>query len=780
MLLAGREISTELLQELQQRAPDCSRRALARELCARGGWISPSGQPATMAARKALAELTRRGHLPPPRRGPPPARQRRAGPPAPCAPITGSLESLGPLELIVLPAGSSALSRTWNELLDQHHYLGAGPLCGAQLRYLIRSGQGLVAALAFNAAAWQVTARDQWIGWSAEQRRENLHLVVNNSRWLIPAHVQVPNLASHVLARVLSQLPADWQQRYGYTPVLVETFVEHGRFHGGGYQAANWQVIGMTQGRGRQDRTHQGGLVRKILWVYPLRKDARTLLRQAPAVRRLAPLPAPLAPVAVPPADWAEEEFGRAPLGDRRLVTRACTLARAFYARPQAQLPEACGSAAATKAAYRFFDHPQVTLPALLESHYESTARRAAAEALVLAVQDTTSLNYSTHPATERLGPIGAQLAGGPVGMLVHSTLALNGAGTPLGLLDVQHWTRDPDEFGRNHRRKQLAFEQKESVRWRRSLEALERRQAAWPHTRMVSVGDREADIYELFVWATQKPGRPALLVRAEHDRVLGEDQPMLWAQVLAQPLAGELILEVPRRGNRPRRIARLSVRFAQVELQPPYRPERLPPVQVWAVLAREESAPAGIEPLEWMLLTTLPVADFAAATEKLRWYALRWGIEVFHRVLKSGCQVETRQLGTADSLEACLAIDLVVAWRIHHLSKLGRETPDVPCTVYFADHEWQALVAAVHRDARAVPATPPSLREAMRMVASLGGFLGRKGDGEPGTETLWRGLQHLDDIVLGWCLRSDDPILQQQAVARLQALMVSSNPEYG
>lgn len=695
-------------------------------------------------------------------------------------PIAGSLESVGALEVMVLPAGSSAVSRTWNELLDQHHYLGAGPLCGAQLRYLVRSAQGPVAALAFSAAAWQVAARDQWIGWSAEQRRENLHLVVNNSRWLIPAHVQVPNLASHVLARVLARLPADWRQRYGYTPVLVETYVERGRFHGGSYRAANWQAIGLTQGRGRQDRTHQGGLARKILWVYPLQKDARTLLRQAPAVRRLVPLPAPLAPVAVPPADWAEEEFGRAPLRDRRLVARACTLARAFYARPRAQLPQACSSAAATKAAYRFFEHPRVTLPALLESHYESTARRVAAQAVVLAVQDTTTLNYSTHPATEQLGPIGAQLAGGPVGMLVHSTLAFNGAGTPLGLLDVQQWVREPEEFGRNHRRKQLAFEEKESVRWRHSLEALARRQAAWPQTQLVSVGDREADIYELFVWATQQPGRPALLVRAEHDRLLAEGQASLWAQVLAQPLAGELTVEVPRRGNRPRRIAHLSVRFAAVELRAPYRPQRLPAVRVCAVLAREEAAPAGIEPLEWMLLTTLPVTDFASANEKLRWYALRWGIEVFHRVLKSGCQVETRQLGNADSLAACLAIDLVVAWRIYHLNKLGRETPDVPCTVYFADHEWQALVAYVRRDPTAVPTTPPSLHEAMRLVASLGGFLGRKGDGEPGTQTLWLGLQRLDDIVLGWCLRSGDPDLLRHVVARFQTLPVSSNPEYG
>lgn len=780
MRLAGREITVELLQELQQRAPDCSRRALARELCARGGWISPSGEPATMTARKALAELTRAGHLAPPRHRPPPRRPVSPGPLVPAAPIAGSLASLGPLEVLLVPAGPSGLSRTWNELLDHYHYLGAGPLCGAQLRYLVRSAQGAVAALAFSAAAWRVAAREQWIGWTDEQRRENLPRVVNNSRWLIPAHVQVPNLASHVLGRVLARLPADWQQRYGYTPVLVETFVEHGRFYGGGYQAANWQAIGLTQGRGRQDRTHQRELARKVLWVYPLIKDARERLRQTPAVRRLAPRPAPPVPVAVPPADWAEAEFGRAPLGDRRLVARACTLARAFYARPQAQLPQACSSAAATKAAYRFFAHPHVTLPALLESHYESTARRAAAEAVVLAVQDTTSLNYSTHPATERLGPIGAQLAGGPVGMLVHSTLAFNVAGTPLGLLDVQQWTRDPDEFGRNHQRKQLVFAAKESVRWRRSQEAVARRQAACPQTQLVSVGDREADIYELFVWATEQPGRPALLVRAEHDRLLAEGQATLWAQVLAQAPAGELTVAVPRRAQRASRVARLSVRFAQVELRPPYRQERLPPVRVWAVLAREESAPAGIEPLEWMLLTTLAVTDFAIAAEKLRWYALRWGIEVFHRVLKSGCQVETRQLGTADSLESCLAIDLVVAWRIYHLTKLGRETPAVPCTVYFADHEWQALVAAVRRDAKAVPAEPPSLREALRMVASLGGFLGRKSDGEPGTQTLWLGLQRLDDIVIGWCLRSDDPVLQQQAVARLQALLVSSNPDYG
>ena len=169
--------------------------------------------------------------------------------------------------------------------------------------------------------------------------------------------------------------------------------------------------------------------------------------------------------------------------------------------------------------------------------------------------------------------------------------------------------------------------------------------------------------------------------------------------------------------------------------------------MRVGAVLARETAVPAdGSEPVEWLLLSTLPVADFAAAVEKLRWQTGRWGIAVYHRVLKSGCKIERRQLGVADRMEACLAIDLVVAWRIFHLTKLGRETPDVPCTVYFEEHEWQALVAYVTGCAD-VPATPPSLGEAVRMVAELGGFLGRKRDGEPGTQTIWLGLPRLDDL---------------------------------
>ena len=140
-----------------------------------------------------------------------------------------------------------------------------------------------------------------------------------------------------------------------------------------------------------------------------------------------------------------------------------------------------------------------------------------------------------------------------------------------------------------------------------------------------------------------------------------------------------------------------------------------------------------------------VPVTTLVEAVERVQWYAKRWGIEVFHRILKSGCQIEDRQLGTADRLEACLAIDAVVAWRIHHLTWLGRATPDLPCTVAFDDDQWKAVI--VFKTRKPPPEQPPSLRQMIRSIAQLGGFLARKSDGEPGSQTLWRGLQRMDDI---------------------------------
>jgi len=771
VIICGREFSPELIARLQQQGPGLSRRALSSQLCQWLDWRGPSGAWQTTNARIALQRLQRSGLLVLPKAAHPFANPLRAcrshHPPPQLPPMVGSLQQIGAVELVRVGSRHSAASRQCRQLLEAFHPLGSR-LCGMQVRYLIGCPQGFLGVLTFSAAARRLQPRDQWIGWSDQARAENLHRVVNNSRFLIRPGVQVPHLASHLLSLAARRLSQDWQQRYGYEPWLLETFVEPAHHLGTSYRASNWiELAQATSGRGRNDPQHKADKSPKRIFLYPLRPDAPQALRQLPQRLRLAglqPQPQP----AVAPQDWAEEEFHQAQLGDERLRKRLMVLARDFYARPQGNVAQSCGGhRAKTKAAYRFFDHPRVNMDAVLQSHYAATAARLAKEPVVLAAQDTTSLNYSTHPATQNLGPIATRQEG-VIGLLVHDTMAFNLEGTPLGLLDVQCWARDPEQFGKRHQRRQLGLEEKESVKWLRSLEAVARIQSQCPQTRIVSVGDREADIYELFVWATQQTGRPQLLIRAEHNRRVREEHGYLWEHLAAQPLAGIKVVRVPRRANRPARTAELEVRFGSVELRAPKTRGRLPNVRLWAVWAREPDPPPGMEPVEWMLLTTVPVENFEQACEKLQWYTRRWGIEIFHRTLKSGCQIETRQLGSADRIEACLAIDMVVAWRIFHLTKLGRETPDVPCTVYFEEIEWKALVGFIRKDPIA-PAQPPRLREAIRMVASLGGFLGRKSDGEPGTQTIWLGLQRLDDISAAWKIFSE-----------MSNHTVSSNRTYG
>jgi len=773
--ICGQEFSDEICDRIRailESEPSISRRALSLRVCEWLNWKSPNGKPKEMSCRVALLKLHRGGHLCLPEPGVRPwavlARER-------CAPSFPEIESLrcglktlGEIQLVFVESKNRPLSRLWNGLMERYHYLAAGPLCGAQVRYLIESSvYGWIGGLAFSAAAWRVAPRDRWVGWSEEARQANLAKVVCNSRFLLIP--RVPHLASHVLSLGARRVRQDWVERYGVKPMLLETYVERDRFEGTCYRSANWVPVGATQGRGRMDRDRAYGAPVKEVYVYPLQRSARQEL-----CRELPPKPIRCrSREAGGFPDWAEEELGEAEVGDRRLNKRLVTLAQSFYARPQANIPQACQSRAETKAAYRFLDHRETSLEVLLEPHYQATVARMRREPVILAVQDTTSLNYTAHPATENLGPIGYRKDRG-IGLILHNTMAFNPEGTPLGLLQVQCWARDGADFGKKKRRHSLPIERKESSKWLASFRRAAEAQKQCPQSRVVSVGDREADIYELFALAWKDPSGPKLLIRAEQDRLLAEGQGHLWAKMGEQKVAGVQEIHVPRQKNRPARVARLEVRSAKVSLKPPAGKRRLGELTLWAVWAREAEAPPQGERIEWMLLTTVPVTTFEEAIEKLAWYTIRWGIEVYHRTLKSGCKVEERQLGHADRIETCLAIDMVVAWRIFHLAKLGRQTPDVPCTVFFEEAEWKALVAYVTQNPNP-PNQPPMLREAMRMVATLGGFLGRKGDGEPGTKSLWLGLQRLDDLSSMWKLLTNIPNSHSPPFP-----LVSSNPGYG
>jgi hypothetical protein len=439
---------------------------------------------------------------------------------------------------------------------------------------------------------------------------------------------------------------------------------------------------------------------------------------------------------------WAEEEFGEAALGDVRRTARLIQLATVLGAQPSASLPAAADEAATLKAAYRFFDNDHIHADAILASHVRATTARLAAVPLVLAVQDTTYLDWTTHPATTGLGPLAAP---SHQGLLAHTTLALTPEHVPLGLLQQQVWVRDP-AVRRNQDHKQRPIEEKESQKWLTSLEAVIAAHAQCPSTHFVSVGDREADVYDLFLG--KRPAGVDLLVRAAWDRRVEHDEKYLWAAMATTPVAATITIHIGRRGAQPAREAELRVRWQRITLRPPKSraKETLPPISVWAVWALEATPPPGVAAVEWLLLTTVPILTTADALERLEWYACRWGIEVWHKVLKSGCRIEARQLETADRLKRCLALYSVIAWRLLYATLLARAVPDAPCTVVLEEEEWHALYCAIKRVATP-PSTAPTLRTAVRWIAQLGGFLGRKGDGEPGVTVLWKGWQRLVDL---------------------------------
>jgi hypothetical protein len=565
-------------------------------------------------------------------------------------------------------------------------------------------------------------------------------LVVNNSRFLIVPSVKVKCLASWVLARVEKRLGQDWEQVYGYRPVLMETYVERGRFAGTCYRAANWTWVGVSTGQGRRG---EGASIKDVYvrrldesWQQSLCQEADGQIRVRPAV------------LAREPRNWIEAELGGADMGDARLTARLLEITGKFYEKPTANIPQACGSVHAAKAAYRFLDNEKVEWPAILAPHYASTEARVGEHAVVLAAQDTTTLNYNTHRHTEGLGPI-SDSKHRVRGLIVHDTMTFTADGVPLGLLDLQCWARSG--IGSSAQRGNKPIEEKESFKWVQSYRAVSQVQNRCRKTMLVVVADREADIHEIFSEQAASRHGAQLLIRANRScnrQVLDGDDSheALWPVLEQQPVIGERELLVPPSEDRKARKAILTVRSAPVVLKPPKRKPHLMPVPVWAVLARESNAPEGVEPLEWMLLTSVQVQHKEDAFQRMSWYARRWGIEVYHRILKSGCSVEERQLENSRRLINCLAIDLIVAWRIFHLVTLGEHTPDVPSTIYFAPSEWRALVTFVTKT-KLPPLQPPTLNEAVRMLATLGGHLGRHRDGHPGAEVLWRGMARLADI---------------------------------
>jgi hypothetical protein len=463
---------------------------------------------------------------------------------------------------------------------------------------------------------------------------------------------------------------------------------------------------------------------------------------------------------------WAKEELGSVDLGDKRRTTRLIKLCGQLAARPESSINHACGDWTETKAAYRFFQNDNVEVEDILAVHRAKTAERAEQHRTVLAIQDTSYLIYTNHRHTTGLGAISVK-KGKRVekihsqGLVMHSCLAVTTEGVPLGLLDQQIFAREAVPADPLRHRNVLPIEEKESYRWLASLKQ------AWQvrgSTQLVTVCDREADIYELFELSAQLAA--PMLVRANYDRSINKrsmyaekDIVKLWPHLERQACAGRFAVEVPvRHGTKhatPRapRIATVEVRFTAVTLNPPKRlNSTLPNLAMSAIYVREQDPPAGEPPIEWMLLTNLPIENFAQAYEKIQWYCLRWRIEMYHKVLKSGFRIEHCRLGDAQRLIRYVTVMSIIAWRLFLLTLIARTHPDAPCTILLTDQEWRVLYCTVYRTT-VLPPQPPTLYEAIIWIARLGGFLARTNDGPPGTLSLWRGWKRLTDLTRGWLL---------------------------
>jgi hypothetical protein len=480
---------------------------------------------------------------------------------------------------------------------------------------------------------------------------------------------------------------------------------------------------------------------------------------------------------------WIEEELRTADFHDKRRQHRCQLLLDRLSLKPSLKFNAACRGRAEVKGAYRFLHQPHVTAAAVLAPHRDATLQRIRGCPQVILSQDTSEVDL-TRP-NERIRGGGPLNDADRLGLHFHNLLALTPQRVPLGTLACHIWARDPEQFAlpaadKAAQRKGKPIQDKESFRWLQGYRQACATATACPQTQVVIVSDSESDIYECLAEGQQ----PAVagqrqadwIIRACQDRAVVLDaadevtaaaaqaKALLFAQTAATPVLQRLTLKVSKRQpkshdkrarKQPRsaRQAVVTVQAATLTLRGPSRPGgKLDDVAVNAVLLREENPPAGEPAIEWLLLTNLPVDTLEQVLQVVQYYCCRWQIEIYFRVLKSGCRVEWSQLETVASFEVYLALCMIVAWRVMYVMLLGRECPEMSASEVLEEDEWQAVYAVVKGEEP--PVAAPPLGEMVKLIGSLGGYLGRPSDGPPGPKAMWVGMQRMSDLTLGWRAR--------------------------
>jgi hypothetical protein len=464
---------------------------------------------------------------------------------------------------------------------------------------------------------------------------------------------------------------------------------------------------------------------------------------------------------------WPNTEFDGIDLGDKRLNERSVKITGQFMSSTQSPINQACGDWAGTKAAYRFFQNGSVDYRDIVGHHAQVTKRRFDNENVILAIQDTTYFNYSDHPKTKGLGIL-SRFTGKyrkdiiTSGLYMHTTMAINTNGLPLGLLDQKITARavlpkEKIDIKRRSHNIALPIEEKESIRW---LDAMRISASLFEDQDkiVVTVADREADIYDLFLLAEEIGTH--YLIRASHNRKVNKSAvhsensgEMSWDFMGKQKVEGEIQVNVPAKTDQPKRVASCHVKIGKIKLLPPRSFKGTKAINeeltMFSVQVEEINPPKGVSKIDWILHTNVPVHNYKDAMEKVKWYCLRWRIEIFFKVIKSGFNVERCRLETADRLIRYLAVISIVAWRVFWLTLVSRTDTSGLSSEFLSEDEWKILFVKFN-PTRKIPKRPPSLRKVTMWIAQLGGFLARKGDGSPGITHIWKGLKKMADMMLG------------------------------
>jgi len=458
---------------------------------------------------------------------------------------------------------------------------------------------------------------------------------------------------------------------------------------------------------------------------------------------------------------WVDSELAECSFKDERLGKRFRSLLEQLSSSPGDSIPLVCQDWANTKAAYRFFDNDRVSEVEILGGHFQATRERVAATSgPILVMHDTTEFSYQREDVEAvgktRISVAGAYQNGTPrrytaCGILMHSSLAVTTEGLPLGLTAIKFWSRKKFK-GTNALKKKInptrvPIEEKESIRWLENLR--QSTDLLGDAARCVHIGDRESDIYELFCTAQDAGTR--FLLRTCVDRVAGDGEHTIAAEMAEVDCKGLHRIEVrDRHGEISQAV--LELKFRQIQVLPPIgKQSRYPTLRLTVLHATERGKPRDRDPIDWKLLTNLPVTSRAEAIEKLDWYAHRWKIETFHKILKSGCQAERSKLRTAERLVNLLAAFCILSWRIFWLTMLNRSIRQAKATLAFTALEIELLNRLAPERRRSPPDRPPSLQACLLQLARLGGYLNRATDPPPGNTVIWRGMSRLTDIEIGF-----------------------------